>query len=247
MREAAREPSEEAVTDPSKEGASNQGSADADPRRAGDCLPGDRKGGMDLRVDLTRLVGLICRGWCPRLRKANRSRSIARRFIDREAARPAFGAESLCAQFGPSRSMLYREFGRRAARAVELLTRPDAVGLTTAAVTRAIRRDGVGPKTTDEVSAAAIGRLFDDLWQAGGARSGAAPEDAAGAPAFLLTPERPDRRPSLSDHVPGPTGPSPFRRRGASAGFTAGRAGPRPCRRRGCPRSGIPRCRRWRG
>ena len=163
---------------------------------------------------------------------------MARRFIDREAARPAFGAESLRAPFGPSRSMLYREFGRRAARAVDLRTRPDAVGLTTAAVARAIMRDGVGPKTTDEVSAAAIGRLFDDLWQAGGARSGAAPEDAAGAPASLLTPERPDRRPSLSDHVPGPAGPSHFRRRGGVRRVHRGSGGPSPLPTKGMPSIG---------
>ncbi|KQP30484.1 hypothetical protein ASF49_13290 [Methylobacterium sp. Leaf104] len=71
-----------------------------------------------------------------------------RRFIDREAARPEFGVDSLCTQFGLSRSMLYRVFApdggvaavirrRRAALAVRLLTQPDASQLSMAGVARA--------------------------------------------------------------------------------------------------------------
>ncbi|RVU19151.1 AraC family transcriptional regulator [Methylobacterium oryzihabitans] len=120
-----------------------------------------------------------------------------RRFIDREAARPELGIESLCAQFGLSRTMLYRVFApaggvaavirqRRAALAVDLLTRLDASGLTVVEVARAsgfgterslrnalrelygatprtIMRDGLVAERRNEVSAAEIGRLFDDL------------------------------------------------------------------------------------
>jgi AraC-like DNA-binding protein len=188
--------------------------------RAGDCLVVDLKGGMQLRVDRMRLVGLIMpravfqaaareavavdgtvfgaaspagRVLGPLLTSltaqvddlpdraalalaravvgvtaafvapertvpggegpdrhtvALPSLAQLRRFIDREAIRPEFGVESLCAQFGLSRSMLYRVFApdggvaavirrRRAALAVGLLTGPDASGLTTAGVARA--------------------------------------------------------------------------------------------------------------
>jgi AraC-like DNA-binding protein len=120
-----------------------------------------------------------------------------RRFIDREAARPEFGVASLCAQFGLSRSMLYRVFApeggvaavirrRRAALAVGLLAQPDTSGRTMAGVAlasgfrterslrnalhefygvspRTILREGIAAETRDEVAAAEIGRLFDDL------------------------------------------------------------------------------------
>ncbi len=237
--------------------------------RAGDCLMLDLKGGMRLRVDHMRLVGLIMPravfqaaapvalavdglvfeaaspagqvvgplltslvaqaenipgraalalaravvgvtaafvaperivpgGEAPdRLPAALPSLAQLRRFIDREAARPDFGVESLCVQFGLSRSMLYRVFApdggvaavirrRRAALAVGLLTGPGAAGLTAAEVARAsgfgterslrnalhelygasprtILREGIAAETRDEVAAAEIGRLFDDL------------------------------------------------------------------------------------
>ncbi|AMB44400.1 helix-turn-helix domain-containing protein [Methylobacterium sp. AMS5] len=187
--------------------------------RAGDCLIVDLKGGMHLRVDPMRLVGLIMPravfqaaageaaavdgvvfaagspagqvlgplltslaagvGNIPDRAALALARAVVgvtaafvaperkvpgeaservpaappplaqlRRFIDREAARPDFGVESLCVQFELSRSMLYRVFApdggvaavirrRRAALAVRLLTQADSAALPLAEVARA--------------------------------------------------------------------------------------------------------------